>query len=129
MSERVRVARLLLVNRHRVPNSLLASEPIVMKWPSARLPFRVKKLLRPMVFLLKEDRIEVRDAEANRVVMPRANEVRHHDRIGDLLKRLLAMKLARRDHYLLKQCRLILTRGSQQAWMTNPSHVAAPHLP
>jgi len=137
VTEGARVARLLLVNRHRVPNSLRANEPIVMKWTHARRPFCVKKPLRPMAFLLKEGRTEVRDAEANRVVMPRvrsvvmprASEVRHHDRIGDLLKRLLEMKLARHDHCLLKQLRLVLTRGSQQAWMTNPSHVAAPHLP
>ena len=152
VTEGARVARLLLVNRHRVPNSLRANEPIVMKWTHARPPFCVKKPLRPMAFLLKEGRTEVRDAEANRVVMPRvrsvvmprvrsvvmprasevrprASEVRHHDRIGDLLKRLLEMKLARHDHCLLKQLRLVLTRGSQQAWMTNPNHVAAPHLP
>lgn len=130
VSERVRVARLLLVNRHRVPNSLLASEPIVMKWPSARLPFRVKKLLRPMVFLLKEDRIEVRDAEANRVVTPLVqSEVMHRDRDSDLLKRLPLKKPGHRDRCLPNQYRLVLMMDSHRVWMTNQSHVAALHLP
>ncbi len=138
VTERARGARPLPVNRLRVRNSLRANEPIAMKWPHARPPFRVKKPLRPMVFLLKEGRIEAHDAEANRVVMPlvrsvampRApSEVRHRGQTGDLLKRLLAMKLARRDHYLLNRSLWVLTMGSPQVWMTNPSHVAAPHLP
>ena len=88
------------------------------------------KPFRPRVFRLKADRIEVRAAEANRVVTPLVqSEVMHRDRDSDLLKMLPLKKLGHRDRCLPNPILLALMMDSHQVWMTNPSHGAALHLP
>ena len=129
-TERVRVARRRLVSRHRDPNSLRASDRLARKCHRVRRWLAAMKPHRSMPFQPKADRIEVRDAEANRVVTPLVqSEVMHRDRDSDLLKRLPLKKPGHRDRCLPNQYRLVLMMDSHRVWMTNQSHVAALHLP
>lgn len=129
-TERGRVARRRLVSRHRDPNSLRASDRLARKCHRVRRWLAAMKPHRSMPFQPKEDRIEVRAAEANRVVTPLVqSEVMHRDRDSDLLKRLPLKKPGHRDRCLPNQYRLVLMMDSHRVWMTNQSHVAALHLP
>lgn len=129
-TERGRVARRRLVSRHRDPNSLRASDRLARKCHHVRRWLAAMKPHRSMPFQPKEDRIEVRAAEANRVVTPLVqSEVMHRDRDSDLLKRLPLKKPGHRDRCLPNQYLLVLMMDSHRVWMTNQSHVAALHLP
>ena len=129
-TERGRVARRRLVSRHRDPNSLRASDRLARKCHRVRRWLAAMKPHRSMPFQPKEDRIEVRAAEANRAVTPLVqSEVMHRDRDSDLLKRLPLKKPGHRNRCLPNQYRLVLMMDSHRVWMTNQSHVAALHLP
>ena len=128
--KRRRVVKHLLVIKHRDPNSLRASDRLARKCPRVRRWLAAMKPHRSMPFQPKADRIEVRAAEANRVVTPLVqSEVMHRDRDSDLLKRLPLKKPGHRDRCLPNQYRLVLMMDSHRVWMTNQSHVAALHLP
>lgn len=128
--KRRRVVKHLLVIKHRDPNSLRASDRLARKCHRVRRWLAAMKPHRSMPFQPKADRIEVRDAEANRVVTPLVqSEVMHRDRDSDLLKRLPLKKPGHRDRCLPNQYRLVLMMDSHRVWMTNQSHVAALHLP
>ena len=110
--------------------TLSASDRFARKCPRVRRWLAAMKPHRSMPFQPKEDRIEVRAAEANRVVTPLVqSEVMHRDRDSDLLKRLPLKKPGHRDRCLPNQYLLVLMMGSHRVWMTNQSHVAALHLP
>ena len=128
--KRRRVVKHLLVIKLRVPSSLRASDRLARKCHRVRRWLAAMKPHRSMPFQPKADRIEVRDAEANRVVTPLVqSEVMHRDRDSDLLKRLPLKKPGHRDRCPPNQYLLVLMMDSHLVWMTNQSHVAALHLP